>query len=488
KLYAQKPSLRAEIWNKLLKEADHTSKFSRLYENFGAIIEADSEKIPECLHIISAKIADTNNNASDLKKAYDVLSKIRNNNQYTKKADTILMQGLQNPKNDIGSKKFAYRQIGKIDELTSRVSIGQHVEKTADNQYGFKNVDNISTDETAVLVLGGSGTKTNRAANGYLSSLEKLLQKHKIPENVGLYAAVYDFGEYEDRDVVFNDNFARTKLMQDHHRSVKLNKEFNEDTLHPRYVDDLFDKTLLNRISDKDGKRLSTDEACTKIRKLTIVAHCHGAYTFLKLEEKMQKKMQELGYSAEERTRIQHEMLCVAHAPYAPLGVSKSTMISFASAKDEETDHHNCFQDEIREMSKNNEVMLSYFPDKRGELFLTPSMGEDIEQHNFLDYDTTIKGLSKEGQAILGLSGDTIVNGIKNSLSGKSLPMVKDLVCGQDEKHRQFFDKLKKNGIEMWEKMALRKIVRNINKQYAEQKAREEHTAAAITEYLKKRR
>ena len=172
--------------------------------------------------------------------------------------------------------------------------------------------------------------------------------------------------------------------MQDHHRSVKLNKQLNEDTLHPRYVDDLFDKALLNRISDKNGKRLSTDEACAKIRKLTIVAHCHGAYTFLKLEEKMQKKMQELGYSAEERAKIQHEMLCVAHAPYAPLGVSKSTMISFASAQDLKINHHNNFETEIRAMSKNNEVMLSYFPGKQGELFLTPSMGEDVEEHNFL--------------------------------------------------------------------------------------------------------
>lgn len=460
KLYASKPSLRKTIWEKLLNENENTSKFSRLYENLGTIATADSAKIPECLRIISSKISDPHHDTIDLKKAYEVLGKIRSIYPHTEKVDAIIMRGLQNPQNSLSSQKAAYRQMGKIDELTSRSSVGMRVEKTDDNPYGFKSVDSIIADETAILFLGGNATNSDRSANGYLSSLEKLLQHHKVEENIALYAAIYDFGEMDDRAVAFNDNLARTKLMQDHHRSVKLNKQLNEDTLHPRYVDDLFDKALLHRISDEHGKRLSADEACAKIRKLTIVAHCHGAYTFLKLEEKMQAKMKELGYTDEERAKIQHEMLCVAHAPYAPLGVSKSTMISFVSANDLEISHYNNFETEIRTMSKNNEVMLSYFPAKQGEMFLTPAMGEDAEEHNFLGYDTAQKGLNKEGKAILGLSGNTIVNGVKNSLSGESLPSVKELVCGQDEKYQKFFDMLQENGTKMWQKMSLNIAVR----------------------------
>ena len=469
KLFAQKPYLRETVWDKVLQDAHTTTNFSRLYQNLGAIVAADKEKIPQCLHIISSKIDDTKHDATDLKKAYEVLGQIRKIYPHTEKVDAIFMRGLQNPKNNLRSKKAAYRQMEKIDELTSRSSVGKRVEKTEDNPYGFKSVDNITDDETAILFLGGNATNSDKSANGYLSSLEKLLQSHKVKENIALYAAIYDFGEFDDEAVAFNDNLARTKLMQEHHRRVKISRQLNQDTLHPRYVDDLFDKALLRRITDKNGKRLSVDEACTKIRKLTIVAHCHGAYTFLKLEEKMWAKMKELGYSDEERLRIQHELLCVAHAPYAPLGVSKSTMISFVSAKDLEISHHNNFEAEVREMSKSNEVMLSYFPDKQGEFFLTPSMGEDMEEHNFLGYDTAQKGLSKEGQAILELSGNTIVNGVKNSLSGKSLPSVKDLVCGADEKYQKFFDKLKENGAKMWQKISLNITIR-LKKMYTKEK------------------
>ena len=169
--------------------------------------------------------------------------------------------------------------------------------------------------------------------------------------------------------------------------------------------------------------------------------------------------MQELGYSAEERAKIQHELLCISHAPYAPLGVSKSTMISFVSAKDSGIDHYNNFDVEIRNMLKNNEVQLSYFPDKQGKMFLTPSMG-DVDQHDFFGYNPATRGCSKEGQAVLNLAGNAIINGIKSSISGEPLPSVKDIVCGQDEKCRQFFDVLRENGAKMWQKMSLNTALR----------------------------
>ena len=45
--------------------------------------------------------------------------------------------------------------------------------------------------------------------------------------------------------------------------------------------------------------------------------------------------------------------------------------------------------------------------------------------------------LSKEGLTIMALSGNTIVNGVRNSLADKPLPSVKDLVCGQDKKYQK---------------------------------------------------
>lgn len=450
-LYARKPALRAELWDKFVHYRPETSEYSKMYQNLGAVAAADAEKIPQCLRLIAENLEKTNQTPGQLKEAYNTLGKIRSTYPNKAEIDGILEQGLKNPVNNRSSQRAAYRQMGKVDELISSSSIGQRVEKTADNPHGFKLVEDIKPDEPAVLILGGNSTNSNRSANGYLSPVEKLLKTENLQDKVGLYAAIYDFGEIDDLNVTFQDGPARIKLMQDKHRKIKVKRPMNEDTLNPRYIDDLFDKVFLNRISDKDGQRLSTEEACAKMRKLTVVAHCHGAYTLLKLEEKMKQKMAEIGYSPAECAKVQHELLCVAHAPYAPLGVSKSTMISFVSAKDFEVEHFNSFEHEVHALSQNNAVLMSYFPEKRGEFFLTPSMGKDVEEHNFLGYDLNQKRLSPEGKAMLKFAGNAVVNGVKNSLEGKTLPPVKEIVCGQDAEAKKLFNKLKENGAEMWQ-------------------------------------
>ena len=170
----------------------------------------------------------------------------------------------------------------------------------------------------------------------------------------------------------------------------------------------------------------------------------------------MQQKMAELGYSVQDCSKIQRQLLCITQAPYAPFGVSKSTMISFASAKDDEVSHYNNFEMEIRQMSMNNNVLFSYFPGKQGELFLVPSLGDAVEQHNFIGYDTHQQGLSSEGQAWTKFIGNAIVNGVKHSISNaeEPLPSTKELVCGSDQNAQKCFERLKDNGAKMWQMMS----------------------------------
>ncbi len=453
KIYAEKPSMREKMWEKITAyKPKKTADFCRLYRNLAVIAEADDSKIPDCLAVIRANIRNIRQDASALTTAYEVLGMIREDYPDKDKVDDVIKLGMKHRANNSTSKRIACGKMGKTDEFTSSSYVGQRVSKTESNPYGFVDVDEVDTDDASILFLGGNGTISEQRANGYLSSVESLLKKREVKGKVALYVAIYDFGEVGEQQVSFDDKLARQKMMQDYHHDIKPDSQPNEDTLHPFYIEKLFKKAFLNRISNKDGKRLSVDEACRRIRKMTVVAHCHGAYTFLKLEEKMQEKMLELGYSAQERAKVQHELLCVAHSPYAPLGVSKSTMISFVSAKDKDIHHYNNLEKEVRIMSKKDEVMLSYFPEKQGEMFLTPTMGK-VSQHNFIGYDTSYGGLSKEGQAVLGLAGNAIVNGVKNSMSGEPLPSVKDVVCGDNEKFREFFDTLKENGIKMWQKI-----------------------------------
>ena len=377
-------------------------------------------------------------------------------------------------------------------ESTTRAFIGQRVLKTPDNPYGFQLVDCVPFDRPAVLVLTGSGTRErsgeengHKSANGYLSDVERILKSHGIKDGVDLYALIHHFGRDEYGKEAFDDAMARKKLLADHHvpfveeafysqhkpkfsggkyvlqnsKGQKIEQTLNNETLNPTYVDELFDKTFLPRLCDEKGEKLPVEEACRRLRNLTVVAHCHGAYTFLKIEEKMQQKMNDLGYSSRERAQIQKQLLCVACAPEAPLGVSKSTMISFASAADAHLTTDNNFARFVRYEN----FPAAYFPDKHGEVFLaktyTSKEGRKAViggiEHAFFRFEDE-DWHSKDWMFLFDFFSNAVANGVRGSIEGRPLSSVKDLVCGDDERANGLFEQMKTRGEILWHRMIQR--------------------------------
>ena len=350
------------------------------------------------------------------------------------------------------------------------IRLGKRVPKSVYNELGWKRVDFIDENETCVLVLGGNGTASDQAANGYAKHMEDVLEEKGVKkEDVAIYSIMYCDDSNEDDYFVPSllQKRSRELLLEQHGRKKKLAptvkqteyaneakhlygadflKDDNPEISNPEYIENLFVKTLLYRISES-GKRLSFDEACKRVRKLNVVAHCHGVYVFLKLEEMMQQKMKELGYSKKEAEGIQKQLLCVGYAPYAPLGVSKSTMISFGSAKDEEVWHQNTFHRELRVQDQFKALKLAYFPEKQGNVFIIPSFGQEIKyEHNFSNYIRIKSELADEVKAFVQFSQNTIANGVKGSLGDEKISDVKSLVCGDDKALNEDFERACQNG------------------------------------------
>lgn len=358
------------------------------------------------------------------------------------------------------------------------ISLGRRTEKNAENRFGWKHVDFIDENETCVLVIGGNGTEDDEHANGYAKIVDGVLEKHGLKDGVSVYSVIYH-NEASDEDYFMPyllQKTSRELLMEKYHRkkmkplSIKqadyirqakamqgpdVLTERNREINMPEYVEQLFEKAVLYRISDGQ-KRLPFEEAVSRIRKLNIVTHCHGAYVFLKLEEMMQQKMKELGYSKQEALAIQKQLLCVAHGPYAPLGVSKSTMISFASAADQEIWHQNTFHEEVKNLNHQGKLKLSYFEGKKGEVFVAPfvTANQNIEkEHTFMNYIAPQYALSEEGRALLSFAENAIVSGVQCAKEGKLLPDVKTLVCRGRKLAEMYFDEALKNGREVYVEM-----------------------------------
>lgn len=244
----------------------------------------------------------------------------------------------------------------------------------------------------------------------------------------------------------------------------------------PKYIEDLFERVLLPRITDINGNKLPTDVAQRRIRKLNILAHCHGAYVATMLAEKMQHKMQELGYTKQDIDAIQSQLLVVALAPACPLGKTKTQFISFTSAYDDRVlrpknwvsqyvqENRVCDLDSVNQ-SKNNSVWnlkTGFLDGKNGDVFYAKQrfVLDDIDgekkiswnEHNSAHYES--KNFTDDGRLLADISRNIIVSGIKNSLSQGTdfipLPPIDELILDgkNDSELSAVFKKLKQNGHE----------------------------------------
>ena len=336
----------------------------------------------------------------------------------------------------------------QLNKDRSHIILYRSDKKTIMDPFGFPQVDTISPDGVAMIDIGGNATIGPGSAHGNVRILKTILDHHHIPrELVGLFAAQYQFKSND------KGGLSRAKFFHDH--SVPCDRRYDyqftekdvistdlktfeafcdpitEEMINPNYAKELFKKVFLPRICDRKGERLSFDEARRRIRNLTVCVHCHGAYTFLKIEEMMQQKMAEVGYSPKERAALQKQLLCLACAPDVPLGISKSTMISFASQRDPFLLVNNNFRLYIDLQKEDQRLPTAYFPGKQGEVLLAKQLfksGDVEEEHNFLCLEDW-KSMTADGRILLGFFSNAIANSLASALRGEPLPSIQELFC-----------------------------------------------------------
>lgn len=357
----------------------------------------------------------------------------------------------------------------------SRITIGKRVPKSSLYPDGWQVVDHIDPEETCVLYLGGGHSLDGEKANGYTKIIKSEILKDEAftdedREQVGVYSIVYDFATENRKQKLWTltqSLFAQHGMILDKAEcaDVKQHLAANPEMRQPAYIGQLFNEAILPRLTDETQTKLEYQEVARRIRGLNLVAHCHGGYVALKLEELMQNKMRALGYTREERDFIQSQLLVVAHEPSCPLGVSKSQFISFLSVFDESVvQADNLFgryvqlrREEHKEREKaDNEGDLTrmgtyrelkpfpaFFEGKKGNFFLVlrkffaQDRGygyyeADGREHLDVYYNAQSKTRTEEGRQQTQFARNILVNGILNSLAQKDgftpLPPIHELV------------------------------------------------------------
>lgn len=247
------------------------------------------------------------------------------------------------------------------------------------------------------------------------------------------------------------------------------------DEYKPEYINTLFEKIILPRISDGRGNRLDTDAAAINIRKLNILTHCHGAFVAQMMGDLTESKMHELGYTPAEVNKILSQLLVVSMAPACTVEKSKYRFCSFMSLSDTKvdrsrnwfdifvwknmTDESNRFNEMIPNWEWNFAPMLiehnntATFMVKRRFEYSFEDTGPNCpstEEHDNLRYYP--KRATNDGKTLVALARNVILSGIKNSLAQTEgftpLPPTSELIL--DGRHNaileQIFQKMTENG------------------------------------------
>lgn len=366
----------------------------------------------------------------------------------------------------------------------SGVAIGLRVAKTDDNKYGWKLVDDVPIDEPCVVYLGGSGATSDQAANSYAGDVEREITA-TVGQKVPIYSVKYDFS---GNDASFARRYEFMKHRQEHSSEEleQIKAKVTPEEINPKYIDELYKKLIEPRLFDMRTKKLlPTDEACRHLRMITFVAHCHGAYVALKLEDKMQAEMKKAGCSLEDRKAIQSQMMILAHAPACPLGIANSQMISFKTIYDEEQpqisnwfNHYvskRRYEEKRRFLAEQEhkeedikkfrwfDFKPCYFGKKQGNLFMIKNAfrwnDEDgpwminTDEHNRVDYNIAFDH-TQEGKIMTWYRKAILYNAVRNSLENqdgyKPLPPLEELILPPVEerqpRYKEFFAEMVENG------------------------------------------
>ncbi len=360
----------------------------------------------------------------------------------------------------------------------SSVSLGCRVDKTEENLNGWCEVERIPPGEVCVVCLGGDGTQDTRAANGNVKGIQEEINK-VLGRGIPVYGIAYSFAK-RGQNKARKMEYARRGMINSQGQCEKIAAMDNGQEPDLAYIEEIYKRVIEPRITKNRGtERIDVEEAAANLRKITFMAHCHGAFVALKLEDVMAQKMSALGYAAKEQAFIQKQMLVVAQAPACPLGVSKSTVVGFLSANDCEMPHPLNYLSVYIDKRMREDWAYTYAvmgndtlgkatttPFELRPCFLSGGMGNcflikqkyaydkeegpcliNEKEHGFVGFHD--EELTPDGKILQKFAFNTMINGIKNSKQQSKklvpLPEIETLVC-QDEKERNVFNLMCQNG------------------------------------------
>ena len=212
--------------------------------------------------------------------------------------------------------------------------LAERCETSEKNPFRIRPAEPIKADEVLVCVLCGANRNEGdyiREYNGYLKKVDEFVKNSPKLKgyNIRVCVAVCNFGKYHDTDRARDLQHLKQYDYKKYKKMIsELPPEIKEEILNPCYIKDIFNATMLPRISENKS------ETMRNIRRLNFVTHCHGAYEVVEMEDKMSEKLAILGYTDSDKEQIFAQQMSLNFNPEGAKNHAKSRFFNIQSAAD----------------------------------------------------------------------------------------------------------------------------------------------------------
>lgn len=174
--------------------------------------------------------------------------------------------------------------------------VGRRVsDDSVEHHYERIDLKHYQASNPIVLILGGNGTVTDKAANSYAKNISNLLGVFN--GDVDILSVNYNHGDYRGN----SPNELEVGLITYH---------------------------LLCQLISENNNRLDIETACKNMRKITIVAHCFGDYAVVSsIIDKLETFMNRVGYDKYEQEQILKQIFMISYGVYSQNDKVKSLNI-----------------------------------------------------------------------------------------------------------------------------------------------------------------
>ncbi len=300
------------------------------------------------------------------------------------------------------------------------ISTAKFIKIRLEKSYDYHHCDTMDLSRPSILVLGGEITNSSALAYNYAKHIISVLCSSGIESGIDIYVAYYKLNGR-------NGCLDRINLFKQDGYTIPTAFDIPNDELslqYPEYLHQIYEFAFEPRLFHENGLRRSQKNTINNFRNMMVFTHCRGAYVINMMSKRITTDTNGY-YSEQEINNIKKQLLTINHAPFAPIGKTGFSELSFLSASDIDITHYNPFHTWMKENPE--KFQPCFFNGTLGNVMIVERTKTDLNMEHGIGglagHGPDYQFLTENGRILFANERNALITGARSMLENKDVPL-----------------------------------------------------------------